>query len=255
MSAYDVVQIERLSKRFGCLRVLQDVSLGVPKGSVCTLVGPSGSGKSTLLRCINFLEPYDEGTIYVDGRLVGYVEPSEPRRLRPRREIALMRAQIGMVFQQFNLFLHLTALQNVAVAPIKVRHMARPAAVRAAEELLVKVGLQDRMHAYPAFLSGGEQQRVAIARALAMQPAVLLLDEVTSALDPERVKEVLEVIRALAADGMTMVIVTHEMGFARDIARQVVFMDKGAVIERGGTEILVNPQTARLRSFLGGIEP
>lgn len=253
MSDGAIVRVENVGKRFGALRVLQDVSLSVPKGSACTVVGPSGSGKSTLLRCINFLESYDEGAIYVDGKLVGYVDADERRRLRPRREITAMRAQLGMVFQQFNLFLHLTALENVAVAPIKVLRVGRAEALRTAEELLVKVGLQERLRAYPAFLSGGEQQRVAIARALAMRPKVLLLDEVTSALDPERVKEVLEVIRGLAAEGMTMVIVTHEMGFARDIAHRVIFMDRGAVVEHGDAEILMEPQTARLRSFLGGM--
>jgi polar amino acid transport system ATP-binding protein len=246
-----MVRVEKVGKSFGSTRVLSEVDLSVPQGSVCFVIGPSGSGKSTLLRCINFLESYDEGAIFVDEELVGYIDSNGKRKVRPRREITRMRASIGMVFQQFNLFSHMTALENVSIAPIKVKGEPRKSARASAEQLLVKVGLQERMHAYPAFLSGGEQQRVAIARSLAMNPKVLLLDEITSALDPERVAEVLEVIQRLAEEGMTMVTVTHEMGFARGIADQVVFMDQGKVIERGGVAILDNPESPRLRSFLG----
>ena len=246
-----MVKASGVGKHFGAHKVLDDVSLAVPKGSVCIIIGPSGSGKSTLLRCINFLEPYEEGAIFVDGELVGYREVDGRRRLRPRREISRMRAQTSMVFQQFNLFTHMTAVENVAVAPTKVKGEPRAKARARAEELLLKVGLAERMHAYPGFLSGGEQQRVAIARALAMAPKVLLLDEITSALDPERVTEVLEVIRTLATEGMTMLVVTHEMAFARDISTQVVFMDEARVIERGGPEILDRPESARLQAFLG----
>lgn len=249
-----MVHIEGVSKAFGTLQVLEDVSLGVPKGNVCIVIGPSGSGKSTLLKCINFLEPYDRGCIYIEDELVGYQERDGRRRLRPRHEIARMRSQVCMVFQQFNLFAHMTALQNVMIAPIKVKEVPRREAAARAEQLLVKVGLKDRMHAYPGFLSGGEQQRVAIARALAMDPKVMLLDEVTSALDPERVAEVLEVIRKLAGDGMTMLVVTHEMDFAREIAHQVVFMDGGRVVERGGSEALASPRTERLQAFLGRLK-
>ncbi|MBI3104156.1 MAG: amino acid ABC transporter ATP-binding protein [Candidatus Rokubacteria bacterium] len=231
--------------------MLDDVSLEVPKGGVCAIIGPSGSGKSTLLRCVNFLEPYDRGAVYVDDELVGYVDRDGRRTLRPAREIARMRGSVVMVFQQLNLFSHMTAVENVMIAPVKVRKMPRREAIARAQDLLVKVGLESRMHDYPAFLSGGEQQRVAIARALAMDPKVMLLDEVTSALDPERVAEVLEVIRRLASDGMTMLVVTHEMEFARDMAHQVIFMDGGRIVERGGPDVLTAPSTPRLRAFLG----
>ena len=245
-----MVRVERVSKSFGPARILQDVSLRVPKGSVCTIIGPSGSGKSTLLKCINFLEPYDQGSIFVDDELVGYVERNGRRALRPSREIAQMRASVAMVFQQLNLFSHMTAVENVMIAPVKVKKVPRELALARAEELLVKVGLENRMHAYPGFLSGGEQQRVAIARALAMEPKVMLLDEVTSALDPERVAEVLEVIRKLGREGMTMLVVTHEMEFAREVAHQVVFMDGGRVVEQGGPEVLAAAESPRLQAFL-----
>jgi polar amino acid transport system ATP-binding protein len=246
-----MIRIEGVCKAFRSLQVLEDVSLRVPKGSFCIVIGPSGSGKSTLLKCINFLEPYDKGSIYIEEELVGFQERDGQRRLRPRQEIAKMRSEACMVFQQFNLFTHMTAMENVMTAPIKVKRIPRPEAATVAERLLIRVGLKERMHAYPGFLSGGEQQRVAIARALAMEPKVILLDEVTSALDPELVAEVLEVIRKLAEEGMTMIVVTHEMEFAREIAHQVVFMDGGRVIERGGSEILDDPQTQRLQGFLG----
>ena len=249
-----MVRVDGVGKSFGTHKVLDGVSLEVPKGSVCIIIGPSGSGKSTLLRCINFLEPYQAGSIAIEDELVGYSQIDRVRKLRPRREITRMRGETGMVFQQFNLFAHMTALENVAIAPIKVKGVERKQARDDAERLLVKVGLAERMSAYPGFLSGGEQQRVAIARALAMAPKVLLLDEITSALDPERVGEVLEVIRTLADEGMTMLVVTHEMGFAHDIADQVVFMDEGQVIERGGVDILDDPKTSRLKGFLGKLE-
>jgi polar amino acid transport system ATP-binding protein len=249
-----MVRVDGVGKSFGTHKVLDGVSLEVPKGSVCIIIGPSGSGKSTLLRCINFLEPYQAGSIAIEDELVGYSQIDRKRKLRPRREITRMRGETGMVFQQFNLFAHMTALENVAIAPIKVKGVERKQARDDAERLLVKVGLAERMSAYPGFLSGGEQQRVAIARALAMAPKVLLLDEITSALDPERVGEVLEVIRTLADEGMTMLVVTHEMGFAHDIADQVVFMDEGQVIERGAVDILDDPKTSRLKGFLGKLE-
>jgi polar amino acid transport system ATP-binding protein len=246
-----MVRIEGLVKYYGSLRVLDSVTMDIQKGTVCIIVGPSGSGKSTLLRCVNFLEPYDDGSIFIDDELVGYQELNRRRRPRSRREIARMRADTGMVFQEFNLFTHMTALENVSVAPIKVQGVPRAEARALAEERLIKVGLKERMHAYPAFLSGGEQQRVAIARALAMEPKVLLLDEVTSALDPERVGEVLEVIRALAEEGMTMLIVTHEISFAREIAHQVAFLDDGRLVEIGGRQILNQPRSERMQAFLG----
>lgn len=251
MSENAMVRIEGIGKNYGALRVLDDVSLNVRKGTVCIIIGPSGSGKCTLLRCVNFLEPYDDGSIFIDEELVGYREENGRRRPRKQREIARMRAQTGMVFQDFNLFTHMTALENVAVAPIKVQGIPWAEANALAEEGLIKVGLKERMYAYPAFLSGGEQQRVAIARALGVQPKVLLLDEVTSALDPERIAEVLEVIRALAEEGLTMLIVTHEIPFAAEIADQVVFLDGGRLVESGGAETLAKPSTERLRTFLG----
>jgi polar amino acid transport system ATP-binding protein len=246
-----MVRIEGLVKNYGSLRVLESVTMDIRKGTVCIIIGPSGSGKSTLLRCVNFLEPYDGGSIFIEDELVGYQEMNGRRRPRSRRDIARMRAETGMVFQEFNLFTHMTALENVSVAPIKVQGVPRAEARTLAEERLIKVGLKERMHAYPAFLSGGEQQRVAIARALAVEPKVLLLDEVTSALDPERVGEVLEVISALAEEGMTMLIVTHEISFAREIANQVAFLDDGCLVEIGGKQILNQPLSERMRAFLG----
>jgi len=247
-----MVHITALRKAYGKRVVLKDISLAVPKGEVCFLMGPSGSGKSTLLRCVNFLETYDAGGVWLDGELVGYRDAAT-RQLRSRAEIARMRSRCVIVFQQFNLFQHMTALENVSVAPIKVLGADKREANARAEALLVKVGLKDRMRAYPAFLSGGEQQRVAIARALAMDPKVLLLDEVTSALDPERVSEVLSVIEELAAEGMTMLVVTHQVSLARHIAHQVVFMDGGLVLETGGPDMLDAPRTERLRGFIGSL--
>jgi polar amino acid transport system ATP-binding protein len=247
-----MVRIEDVQKRFGQLEVLKGVSLEVQPGEVVCIIGPSGSGKTTLLRCINFLESYDAGRIYVDDELVGYRE--RDGRLLPAREkdIARVRAETAMVFQQFNLFPHMTALENVAFGPIKVRGLSKDEAHRKARELLARVGLAEKANVYPAQLSGGQQQRVAIARALAMQPKVMLFDEVTSALDPELVGEVLAVMEDLAAShGVTMIVVTHEMMFAREAADRVIFMDDGVIVEEGPPdEVLGNPRSGRLRAFL-----
>ena len=246
-----MIEIAGLQKSYGMRRIIDGISLSVPKGTVCGVLGPSGSGKSTLLRCVNFLEPYEGGEIRIDGELVGYAEHGGGGRMRrPRREIARMRSECCMVFQQFNLFSHMTALENVAVALVKVRGIPRAVARERAAGLIDKVGLSARKDAYPAFLSGGEQQRVAIARALAMEPKVLLLDEVTSALDPERAAEVLDVIAALAREGMTMIMVTHQVHFAREVSQNIVFMDEGRVVESGPPGMLASPSTERLRGFL-----
>ena len=241
-------------KRYGKLEVLRGVHLDVARGEVVVVIGPSGSGKSTLLRCINHLEVLDFGHIYVDGELVGYrdkggklVEDSEP-------EIARKRSNIGMVFQRFNLFPHLTALGNVVEAPIRVKKMTRSDAQALGRDLLAEVGLADKVDEYPARLSGGQQQRVAIARALAMQPKLMLFDEPTSALDPELVGEVLDVMKALAAGGMTMIVVSHEMGFVREVADRAVFMDAGVVVEEGTPgQLLASPQHERTKAFLSRI--
>jgi len=246
-----MIEIAGLQKSYGTRRIIDGISLSVPTGTVCGVLGPSGSGKSTLLRCVNFLEPYEGGEIRIDGELVGYAEHGGGGRMRrPRREIARMRSECCMVFQQFNLFSHMTALENVAVALVKVRGIPRAVARERAAGLIDKVGLSARKDAYPAFLSGGEQQRVAIARALAMEPKVLLLDEVTSALDPERAAEVLDVIAALAREGMTMIMVTHQVHFAREVSQNIVFMDEGRVVESGPPGMLASPSTERLRGFL-----
>ena len=246
-----MIEIAGLQKSYGTRRIIDGISLSVPKGTVCGVLGPSGSGKSTLLRCVNFLEPYEGGEIRIDGELVGYAEHGGGGRMRrPRREIARMRSECCMVFQQFNLFSHMTALENVAVALVKVRGIPRAVARERAAGLIDKVGLSARKDAYPAFLSGGEQQRVAIARALAMEPKVLLLDEVTSALDPERAAEVHDVIAALAREGMTMIMVTHQVHFAREVSQNIVFMDEGRVVESGPPRMLASPSTERLRGFL-----
>jgi polar amino acid transport system ATP-binding protein len=245
-----MIDIAGLRKSYGDRLIIDGVTLSVPQGTVCGVLGPSGSGKSTLLRCVNFLEPYEAGEIRIDGELVGYDLPDGRRTPKSRREVARMRSQCCIVFQQFNLFSHMTALENVTAAPVRVRGLARGSARELAAALLEKVGLSARKDAYPAFLSGGEQQRVAIARALAMQPKVLLLDEVTSALDPERAAEVLDVIAALAREGMTMMMVTHQVHFAREVCRHIVFMDDGRIVEEGGPAMLASPTTERLRSFL-----
>ncbi|HWK47760.1 MAG TPA: amino acid ABC transporter ATP-binding protein [Stellaceae bacterium] len=249
-----IVRLDRIWKSFGGVEVLTDVSLSVQKGEVVCIIGPSGAGKSTLLRCINHLEPIDDGTIYFEGAPVFRYKRNGKLVIDPDRRVEQIRAQIGMVFQSFNLFPHLTVLGNVIEAPIHVLGV-KPGAARARGlEVLRKVGLDHRGNAYPHQLSGGQQQRVAIARALAMDPKVMLFDEATSALDPELVGEVLKVMRALAAEGMTMVVVTHEMDFARDVADRVVFMAQGAVVEEGPPGVLFTaPRSPRTRQFLHAI--
>ncbi|MBX5458917.1 MAG: amino acid ABC transporter ATP-binding protein [Thermogemmatispora sp.] len=247
-----MVRVEQAVKRFGDLLVLNNVSMTVKRGQVVVIIGPSGSGKTTLLRCINHLEKIDSGYIYVDGQLVGYRLVKGQLVEAREAEIAKMRAQIGFVFQRFNLFAHMTALENIIEAPVHVLGIPRDEAIAQAMELLRKVGLEEKAHVYPHKLSGGQQQRVAIARALAMRPKLMLFDEATSALDPELVGEVLKVMRQLAEEGMTMVVVTHEMGFARDVADHVIFMDHGVIVEEGPPEqIFDDPQNERTRNFLG----
>jgi glutamate transport system ATP-binding protein len=233
-----------VEKWFGQLHVLQDIDLSIDRGEVVVVIGPSGSGKSTLCRTINRLEPIDEGEITIDGRRL----PEEGK------ELARLRADVGMVFQSFNLFAHKTVLENVALGPVKVRRQSKGEAERRARELLERVGVASQADKYPAQLSGGQQQRVAIARALAMDPKVMLFDEPTSALDPEMINEVLDVMTALARDGMTMVVVTHEMGFARRAANRVVFMDGGRIVESAVPEtFFTNPQSDRAKDFLAKI--
>ena len=230
------------------------MNISVPKGTVACIIGPSGSGKSTFLRCINHLEKTDGGLILVDGQFVGYRLSGSKLYELPEAEICRRRAEIGMVFQQFNLFPHMTVLENIMEAPLRVRGEPKDKAIAAAMGLLGKVGLRDKRNVYPRNLSGGQQQRVAIARALAMNPKVLLFDEPTSALDPELVGEVLAVMKDLAREGMTMVVVTHEIGFASEVADQVVFMDDGVVVEASPPrELLTNPKSARLRDFLSRV--
>ncbi|MFD3812560.1 amino acid ABC transporter ATP-binding protein [Rhodococcus sp. NPDC058639] len=246
-----MVRADRVCKNFGAVKVLKGISLEVGRGQVACMIGPSGSGKSTFLRCINHLERVDAGRLYVDGELVGYAERGSKLHELAPKVAARQRREIGMVFQHFNLFPHRTALENIIEAPILVKKVKRAEAVERARELLARVGLSDKADAYPAQLSGGQQQRVAIARALAMDPKLMLFDEPTSALDPELVGEVLAVMRDLAAGGMTMVVVTHEMGFAREVADELVFMDDGVVVEAGNpSEVLSNPQHERTRAFL-----
>ncbi|WP_245232930.1 amino acid ABC transporter ATP-binding protein [Paenarthrobacter nicotinovorans] len=251
------VDITNVRKSFGATEVLKGVSLSVPPGGVAVIVGPSGSGKSTLLRTINHLEKVDGGYITIDGELVGYeVRGNKLHELR-EKDILKQRTHIGMVFQSFNLFPHLTALENVIEAPIVAQKRSKAEARKRGLELLDRVGLKDRADAYPRQLSGGQQQRVAIARALALDPKILLFDEPTSALDPELVNEVLDVIRELAKSGTTLIVVTHEMGFARDVADTVVFMDQGQIVESGTPQdIFANPREERTRSFFSKvIEP
>jgi polar amino acid transport system ATP-binding protein len=249
-----MVLAEKVHKSFGKLEVLKGIDLVVERGQVCCLLGPSGSGKSTFLRCINHLEQVNAGRLSVDGELVGYRQQGEKLYELREKETAAKRAEIGMVFQRFNLFPHMTALGNIIEAPLRVRRTPRDAAVARGRALLDRVGLADKVNAYPAQLSGGQQQRVAIARALAMDPKLMLFDEPTSALDPELVGEVLDVMRDLARDGMTMVVVTHEMGFARDVSDCVVFMDGGVVVEAGtAAEVITNPQHKRTKAFLSKV--
>jgi polar amino acid transport system ATP-binding protein len=234
--------------------VLKGITLSVERGEVMCLLGPSGSGKSTFLRCINHLEQINSGRLSVDGELVGYREAGDKLHELHERDVARKRAQIGMVFQHFNLFPHMTALDNVTLAPIRVSGVGRAEARKRASELLNRVGLGDKVDTYPVALSGGQQQRVAIARALAMEPKLMLFDEPTSALDPELVGDVLDAMRQLARDGMTMIVVTHEMGFAREVADSVVFMDEGVVVECGKPgDVLVNPQHERTKLFLSKV--
>jgi polar amino acid transport system ATP-binding protein len=247
-----MVKADHVQKHYGQLHVLKGVSLEVAPKEVVCLIGPSGSGKSTFLRCVNHLEKINGGRLYVDGELVGYRrENGKVYELR-ENEIANKRSEIGMVFQRFNLFPHMTALGNVIEAPIRVKGIKKRDARSQGRELLARVGLEDKIDEYPARLSGGQQQRVAIARALAMEPKLMLFDEVTSALDPELVKEVLDVMRALAREGMTMIVVTHEMVFARDVGDRVVFMDDGVIVEEGPAKhVIDNPKEERTKRFLG----
>jgi polar amino acid transport system ATP-binding protein len=246
-----MVRAEAVTKRFGAVEVLKGIDLAVAPGEVSCLLGPSGSGKSTFLRCINHLERIDGGQLWVDGELVGYRRSGNKLHELKPREVARRRRDIGMVFQRFNLFPHLTALGNIIEAPVRVLGTAREAARAEALRLLERVGLAEKADAYPGQLSGGQQQRVAIARALAMHPKLMLFDEPTSALDPELVGDVLDVMKGLAADGMTMIVVTHEMGFAREVADSVAFLDGGVVVEAGPpAEVLGNPRHDRTRAFL-----
>lgn len=247
-----VIKVCNLQKRFRKLHVLKGIDAEVRKGEVLAIIGPSGAGKSTFLRCLNFLEEYDEGEVRFNGELVGYRVGADGRRQRDSaKQIAAFRARMGMVFQSFNLFPHMTVLENVTEGPAIVQRLNRDEAVKRARALIGRVGLSDKIDEYPSKLSGGQQQRAAIARALAMQPEVMLFDEPTSALDPELVGEVLEVMKSLAADGMTMIVVTHEMGFARDVADRVLVMDAGSIVEVDVPEnIFTRPRQARTAEFL-----
>jgi polar amino acid transport system ATP-binding protein len=249
-----MVESDQVSKSFGSNQVLKDISLTVNSGEVLCIVGPSGSGKSTFLRCINHLETVDAGRLRVDGVLVGYKEKGDKLYELHPKEAARQRRDIGMVFQRFNLFPHMTALENVIEAPMRVNRKSKADATARAMELLARVGLADKAASYPAHLSGGQQQRVAIARALAMEPKLMLFDEPTSALDPELVGEVLDVMKGLAKEGMTMIVVTHEMGFAREVADSLVFMDGGVVVESGDPRtVLSAPQHERTKAFLSKV--
>jgi polar amino acid transport system ATP-binding protein len=249
-----MVRAEGVRKRFGPYEALRGIDLEVGHGNVLCIIGPSGSGKSTFLRCINHLEKVDGGRLFVDGQLVGYRQQGNKLYELRDREICARRAEIGMVFQRFNLFPHMTALDNVTIGPVRVKHEPKHIAADRAKQILERVGLGDKVGAYPNQLSGGQQQRVAIARALAMEPKLMLFDEPTSALDPELVREVLDVMRSLANDGMTMVVVTHEIGFAREAGDRLVFMDEGRIIESGlPRDVLANPQQERTRLFLSRI--
>jgi polar amino acid transport system ATP-binding protein len=250
----EMVRVENVFKRFARLEVLQGINLTVNRGQVMVIIGPSGSGKSTLLRCINHLEKINAGRIWVDGELVGYRQVGDTLYELREKEVATRRAEIGMVFQRFNLFPHMTALGNVVEAPIRVRGIRREDAERRGRELLDRVGLVDKASSYPAQLSGGQQQRVAIARALAMEPKLMLFDEPTSALDPELVGDVLDAMKSLAADGMTMIVVTHEIGFAREVGDALVFMDEGVVVEAGRPlDVISSPRHERTQAFLSKV--
>lgn len=249
-----MVEARAVHKLFGDLHVLKGVELIVERGEVCVILGPSGSGKSTLIRCINELEQISAGRMFVDGELMGLREVNGRLHRLGDKEVAKQRARVGMVFQRFNLFPHLTALENVMEAPRQVRKVSKEEAERLARDQLERVGLSDRAEYYPSQLSGGQQQRVAIARALAMEPELMLFDEPTSALDPELVGEVLAVMKRLAASGMTMIVVTHEVGFAREVADQVVFMDDGVIVERGTpAQVIDAPEQQRTRDFFAKV--
>ncbi|MGC5031871.1 amino acid ABC transporter ATP-binding protein [Micromonospora sp. DT229] len=249
-----MVRAEQVHKSFGSIEVLKGIDLEVRAGEVCCLLGPSGSGKSTFLRCINHLEKINAGRIWVDGDLIGYRQRGSKLHEMREKEVAAQRRAIGMVFQRFNLFPHKTALENVTEAPLLVRKEKRSEVRDRAVALLERVGLGDKLGNYPSQLSGGQQQRVAIARALAMQPKLMLFDEPTSALDPELVGEVLDVMKDLARDGMTMIVVTHEIGFAREVGDSLVFMDGGVVVEQGNPrEVIANPQHDRTKTFLAKV--
>jgi polar amino acid transport system ATP-binding protein len=249
-----LLQLRSVCKNYGTLNVLAGIDLAVDAHEVVAIIGPSGSGKSTLLKCINFLEPYDSGEVIFEGTLVGYIDAGGKRRSASDRSIRNVRKQIGMVFQSFNLFPHKTVFENIVEAPIHVLGQDRREAQADADNLLRKVGLSDKRDARPSTLSGGQQQRAAIARALAMKPQIMLFDEPTSALDPELTGEVLDTIRELASEGMTMLIVTHEMGFARDVAHRVIFMDRGRVVEEGAPQaIFKSPNNERTRDFLSRV--
>lgn len=249
-----MIDAQKVCKSFGHLEVLKGIDLQVPRGSVTCLIGPSGSGKSTFLRCVNHLEQFNAGRLYVDGELIGYKEKDGVLYEISAKEAACQRADIGMVFQNFNLFPHRTVLDNIIEAPVHVKSQPPATAKKRAMELLEQVGLAHKADAYPVQLSGGQQQRVAIARAVAMQPKLMLFDEPTSALDPELVGEVLQVMRSLAREGMTMLVVTHEIGFAREVADQVAFMDGGVIVEHGTPQqVIDNPQHNRTREFLSNL--
>lgn len=249
-----MIAIKNVWKRYGRLDVLKGIDLEVPRGGVTCLIGPSGSGKSTLLRCVNHLEKVTSGRIEVDGELIGYREKNGNLYELTPKQAAAQRVDIGMVFQHFNLFTHRTVLENIIEAPVQVRGENKDDAIAHARKLLDQVGLAHKADAYPVQLSGGQQQRVAIARALAMRPKLMLFDEPTSALDPELVGEVLNVMRRLADDGMTMLVVTHEMGFAREVADEVAFMDGGVIVEHGPSkEVIGNPQHERTQEFLSSL--
>lgn len=249
-----MVRADRVHKRFGHVEVLRGITMDVPAGTVTCILGPSGSGKSTFLRCINRLETYEAGRIWVNGELVGYAERGGKLHVRNDRDIARSREHVGMVFQRFNLFPHKTALENVYEAPRHVLKVPAKQAKQEAAALLERVGLAEKADAFPSQLSGGQQQRVAIARALAMKPRLMLFDEPTSALDPELVGEVLDVMKDLAAEGMTMIVVTHEIGFAREVGDRIVFMDGGVVVEAGDPAVVLSdPQHPRTRGFLSKV--
>jgi polar amino acid transport system ATP-binding protein len=253
---WPLLRIRGLEKSYGDVRVLRGVDLDVQRREVVTIIGPSGGGKTTLLRCVNFLETYENGSIRIDGEEVGYAD-LQTRRQRPERELARLRAETGMVFQLFNLFPHLTAAENVMLGLVKVRGLPRARAREKAQHWLERVGLADKIDRLPSELSGGQQQRVGIARAVAMEPKILLLDEITSALDPELVGEVLDVVLQLADEGMTMLVVTHEIAFARDVSSRVVLIAEGVIAAEGEPEAVLHPDTdnPRLRSFLARFNP